>query len=527
MSESVIWNELGNIYCKIGSSSESISAYLMAIELAPQFGPAYSNLATAYCADGKFSEAIPLYQKSIELLATDEEKSFVWNKLGDAYWRIRNFENAISAYDSAMELCGEINVPKYDAIPSEQSLSVEEEVEELATDDTDGEETEMFLSATESNEPLGSVDQVVEAGLHLEKITYKEFDGELDLTELETGESDPPLPGLISETVSPRKNVSSWYLQPPTVPETPREPATSGQKISWAFGPQDLTGNSTGIAAVTNRLLNASGSRLIQPSIQASLQEVGQQLLEKENESDEGQVDLLFALFGNRLTEQEAASRTDTQQKVNPPAPVAEPARQIPNGQVFKSDVVEAPRRKGDTQTSIETYKKIVEAAPLNDKAWFTLGKLYKDSGNTEDAIAAFEQATLLCPANRDYHYHLGLVYAAQKCHQEAINRFLKVIQIDPEFIVAHCALGGSYRRLGMGVEAIKHLKIAAPGMQNESEYNRACFEAIYGNNEKAVGLLKVAIQSKQVSIDWLRSDPDLDFIREDEGFKSLLRGEL
>ena len=61
------------------------------------------------------------------------------------------------------------------------------------------------------------------------------------------------------------------------------------------------------------------------------------------------------------------------------------------------------------------------------------------------------------------------------------------------------------------------------PSMEDENEYNRACFEAISGNADEAIKLLAIAIENEQTTQDWITVDPDLDFIREDERFQALL----
>jgi hypothetical protein len=59
--------------------------------------------------------------------------------------------------------------------------------------------------------------------------------------------------------------------------------------------------------------------------------------------------------------------------------------------------------------------------------------------------------------------------------------------------------------------------------MRTESEYNRAVFESVCGNVTKAIDLLTIALEEKQVGVDWLYRDTNLDFIRNDPRFKLLL----
>ena len=99
-----IWNELGNTYFKAGAFGEAIEAYEKAIELNPGFGWAYSNLALAFTCKGKLAEAIPLYQKSIELLSDKADRAISWNRLGDAYRQLNEYDNAAAAYETADRL---------------------------------------------------------------------------------------------------------------------------------------------------------------------------------------------------------------------------------------------------------------------------------------------------------------------------------------------------------------------------------------------------------------------------------------
>ncbi len=59
--------------------------------------------------------------------------------------------------------------------------------------------------------------------------------------------------------------------------------------------------------------------------------------------------------------------------------------------------------------------------------------------------------------------------------------------------------------------------------MAGEKEYDQACFAAICGNSDEAIELLKIALEKKQTSLDWVRRDPDLDFIRDDPRFKAIV----
>ena len=99
-----VWNELGNVYFNTAAFDDAIIAYSKAIELDRWFAWPYSNLALAYVQKSRFAEAILLYQRSIELFTGDKDKAISWNRLGNVYRRMNDYDNAICAYQRADEL---------------------------------------------------------------------------------------------------------------------------------------------------------------------------------------------------------------------------------------------------------------------------------------------------------------------------------------------------------------------------------------------------------------------------------------
>ncbi|MDK1118245.1 MAG: tetratricopeptide repeat protein [Anaerolineae bacterium] len=99
-----VWNELGNVYFNAGSFDDAIAAYSKAIELDTHFAWTYTNLALCYVQKGRLDEAVLLYQRSIELFSNENDMAVTWNRLGNVYRRLNDYENAISAYQRADEL---------------------------------------------------------------------------------------------------------------------------------------------------------------------------------------------------------------------------------------------------------------------------------------------------------------------------------------------------------------------------------------------------------------------------------------
>jgi tetratricopeptide (TPR) repeat protein len=98
---SIDWNELGNAYTRNGAYDDAIHAYKQSIRLNPRYGSPYSNLGFVYFHKGEYQIAVSLYKKSLQLLESAEDKATCWNRLGDTYRRMREYDNAMKAYEKA------------------------------------------------------------------------------------------------------------------------------------------------------------------------------------------------------------------------------------------------------------------------------------------------------------------------------------------------------------------------------------------------------------------------------------------
>ncbi len=101
------WNELGELFFKTRSYVDAVNAFNKAIELEPASGAAYSNMGRVLTFQGQFPEAVGFLEKSIELFNEDKDKAVAWNRLGNVYRKLNNYDNAIKAYQKAMILADE------------------------------------------------------------------------------------------------------------------------------------------------------------------------------------------------------------------------------------------------------------------------------------------------------------------------------------------------------------------------------------------------------------------------------------
>ncbi len=582
MSESVLWNEMGNLHMRLGSFEDAISAFGKAIELAPKFGLAYSNLGLAYYSKGIYKDAISLYQKSLELSKTNQERTIAWKRLGDAYQKQGEYEKALSAYKTGDEL--EVNPETDSGIsdtdPAEQvrpdftlsasnlkteQVSPKEEIPALLpseseadgsleqTPESDSELSEEALTGfnrpesqpsaippflptqdtpVDNNKPLEEWHvELHNPGSELESISQNRQVGEGELGELNNWlqslatDSSRVIADLHTSSLDEVSSNTSLESDSKTdpAPNSSREThfllLDANTAISKApfLAPPDQWEPSEPLdqacQAQNAVLMKQSSTQAVLELKQNSRSELFKSWkLSEQPEHDTSDWKGMLEVLEKSQAEQKAVLEPSDKSSFN-----------LSDNPTPKDQPFEKSKLNRELADSIENYTKITNVAPANDRAWDTLGKLLKDAGEYGDAVSAFERAISLCPNKDLYYYHLGLVYAAQKRHDDAIHAFQKVVDLNPGYILAHCALAGSYRRLGMDMEAEKHIKVASPRLEAETEYNRACFEAICGNTDQAVELLKLALEKNQTSPEWVRGDPDLDFIRDDPRFKALV----
>ncbi len=121
---------------------------------------------------------------------------------------------------------------------------------------------------------------------------------------------------------------------------------------------------------------------------------------------------------------------------------------------------------------------------------------------------------------------NLGSAYRAQRRYEEAFSAHQRAIELGFERAIAHASLAAACRALGRETEFILHIQRARESMANESDYNKACIEAIAGNADEALTCLAQALEKRPGMRDSARRDPDFEELREDPRFWEVV-GEL
>lgn len=494
------WNEIGNLYYMCGAYEPAIHAYLRSIKLENTFGRSYSNLALAYVQTGKYYEAIKIYRRGIELLVDQKEKAATWNRLGILYRQIKEYDHALEAYQRA-----DLILPPEEA---EKALEVR---------------TEAKLPLTVSM-PEINLDAILAKGKPVTLPPYNDLVSEIN-AEFETAENYP-------EELRFEQAMAQLDLNNHSQTEALTFESSIGTQSEWelAYSQENLLLEASSVPSILETAFNETvdTNTLAPVELQnVSISEVAQvdEVSVSELQIEPSVPPELPKMIEEHEAVEAVAPIEHSTQLESPEVAVIEPsAVPIHHFQVDSPIISLSPEEQHDLDLEIIKYQQATAKNPRSYILWENLGEAYKSAGLYKDAILAFQKAISLNPTNAMCHYRLGLVYAAEKREQEAIRAFEKVLEIDPRSPQAHASLASQYRKMGIEEIAQKHIeKARAMQSEDESDYNHACLEAICGNNERALELLEVALQSKQTYVSWAQNDPDFYPLHNDQRFQTLL----
>ncbi len=119
---SISCTNLGNIFLNMRDTARAAQHYSKALKIDYQLqdsigiSMAYTNMAILCYEGGQFKIAIPFLKKSIELnsvIGDDYNSMISYFNLGEAFFGLKKYEDALSAYQTSYKLSREINSASY------------------------------------------------------------------------------------------------------------------------------------------------------------------------------------------------------------------------------------------------------------------------------------------------------------------------------------------------------------------------------------------------------------------------------
>jgi tetratricopeptide (TPR) repeat protein len=164
-----------------------------------------------------------------------------------------------------------------------------------------------------------------------------------------------------------------------------------------------------------------------------------------------------------------------------------------------------------------------VQQKELTAQEWYEQALTHDFAKNYEGAIDSFTEAIRLKPDFFEAYFGRGVSSARKGDLAGAVHDYHEALHLNSNFIDARVGLMSALRSLGRLDDVDKQAKLARPFMEKVSKYNQACFEALCGDTDRALALLKIAIEGNPDYAVTARIDPDFEYIHHDPRFKELV----
>ena len=180
---------------------------------------------------------------------------------------------------------------------------------------------------------------------------------------------------------------------------------------------------------------------------------------------------------------------------------------------------------KGKHELALKAIEKAIELKPDDSKTWYNKGVVLSGFGRHELALKAFEKAIELKPDCTDAWINKGIKLGHLNRYDEALKVFEKIIEVEPDNSMAWDNKSHTLHTLGRHEFALKSIEKAIK-LNPESAnawYNYACIcYSIKGDKEKALPLLRKAIEIDASYKENMKNDKDFEKMWADEDFKKL-----
>jgi tetratricopeptide (TPR) repeat protein len=177
----------------------------------------------------------------------------------------------------------------------------------------------------------------------------------------------------------------------------------------------------------------------------------------------------------------------------------------------------------GRYEECMKSYEEAIHRQPRNSKIWDNYGMAFFAIGNYEKAIECYSKAIEISKFKWAL-YNRGNAFLKLNKEIEAISDYLEAISIYENFTTPMVTLARLYRKRGENEESKKYCRITRSLIDKETNYNKACYHAICDSgSDHALEFLKIALEKKEQTIEYVNQDDDFEFIRTDPKFKDLL----
>jgi tetratricopeptide (TPR) repeat protein len=173
---------------------------------------------------------------------------------------------------------------------------------------------------------------------------------------------------------------------------------------------------------------------------------------------------------------------------------------------------------------AIEIYKQAILNSPNDGSLLVNLSAASCALGRNQEAITIGKRAVKMDPTDSKLWNRLGYIYCAMGKFDEAISCFVKATELAPQ-------VGAHWESLAISYSIIERLDESKRliGAARKLAGNGASLlldiydEAISGNTERSLELLRSALDTKRMSRDDVRRDPNLNILYDARQIEALV----
>ncbi|MDY6905811.1 MAG: tetratricopeptide repeat protein [Thermodesulfobacteriota bacterium] len=178
----------------------------------------------------------------------------------------------------------------------------------------------------------------------------------------------------------------------------------------------------------------------------------------------------------------------------------------------------------GKPQAAIFHFKKAVRINPLYPEAYSNLGLALMNQKKVDQAIGYYQKSLKLSPESANTHFNLGSAYFMKGDIPKAIHHLEQSAAINPASILVLNNLSTLYtmdKQYDKAIAILDQIEAQLPANPTV-HYNKACVYSLAGRKEAAVTSLENAIRLGYNKWHQIRTDSDLENIRDTAYYKKL-----
>jgi len=182
--------------------------------------------------------------------------------------------------------------------------------------------------------------------------------------------------------------------------------------------------------------------------------------------------------------------------------------------------------QKGEIEAAIPYFREALRITPDSSSADANLKRALAIQKNVEEKTAMIQEALNNNPDDPLLHFEMGNIFLGKGEFRKAIRQFEKALSMQPQFAAAQYNLALAYaadKQYDKALTAFKKMTALQPDNAN-TYYNTAVLFAMQNNVEESIAWLKKAIDKGYSNWELIKTDKDLENIRNSTDYMELLK---